>query len=128
MVDELLVECPHRVEGCQETMERQMVQVHLREACVYGEGARQRKEGSEKAAERQAKKGKDKEKEEVFEKQREAQSYLLIYRLRSSHAHIHCTGVHSHHLPHQSYQPTWIHAHMKHSKISFLPTTLRSPC
>ena len=76
MVDELLVECPHRTEGCQETMERQMVQVHLREDCVYGEGARRRREVSKKEAERLAK---DKEKEYVIEKTERTSILLLIH-------------------------------------------------
>src|SRR6266540_4879573 len=116
MVDELLVECPHRAEGCQETVERQMVQVHLREECVFGERLRRREEDHTKM-------GKDGEKEQVH-------VFFLIIDLiansltpRYTNAHTRNTVVHSSHPPHQTYQLTYIHAHTKHSKISFLPTT-----
>lgn len=37
LVDELMVECPHRWEGCETTCQRQMVSVHLKEECLFGE-------------------------------------------------------------------------------------------
>lgn len=37
LVDELQVECVHRQEGCLHTCQRQMMSVHLRDDCEYGE-------------------------------------------------------------------------------------------
>jgi len=31
------VECPHRTEGCETTCQRQMMPVHLKEECLFGE-------------------------------------------------------------------------------------------
>jgi len=38
MVDELLVECPYRFEGCESVKERQMMPLHLKEECCFAEG------------------------------------------------------------------------------------------
>lgn len=32
-----MVECPHKWEGCETTCQRQVVSVHLREECLFGE-------------------------------------------------------------------------------------------
>jgi len=32
-----MVECPHKWEGCETTCQRQVVSVHLREDCLFGE-------------------------------------------------------------------------------------------
>ena len=37
LVDELVVECPNKPKGCQETPQRHMVAVHARDVCEYGE-------------------------------------------------------------------------------------------
>jgi hypothetical protein len=37
LVDELQVECVHRQEGCLHTCQRQMISLHLRDDCEYGE-------------------------------------------------------------------------------------------
>lgn len=35
-MDELIVECPHKLEGCETTCQRQLMPIHLKE-CLYGE-------------------------------------------------------------------------------------------
>ena len=37
-MDELIVECPHRPEGCETTCQRQMMSVHLKDECLFREG------------------------------------------------------------------------------------------
>ena len=35
MVDELIVECPHQQLGCKHSCQRQLLEVHLRDSCMY---------------------------------------------------------------------------------------------
>lgn len=37
MVDELLVECTHKAKGCTHTCQRQLLDIHLRESCLYAD-------------------------------------------------------------------------------------------
>lgn len=38
LVDELIVECPHKMEGCETACQRQMMPLHLKEECLFKEG------------------------------------------------------------------------------------------
>ena len=35
MVDELIVECPHKASGCKITCQRQLLETHLKETCQF---------------------------------------------------------------------------------------------
>ena len=37
-MDELIVECPHKMEGCETVCQRQMMPLHLKEECLFKEG------------------------------------------------------------------------------------------